>query len=337
VTLLTNPDREAVSRGLDQFIDSAKDAECALVYFAGHGIEFHGENYLLVGDTKVTAKPGDGVRRVKERLYYESLSLHKLMEDLNATGAKLRIVILDACRDNPLEIEAPGGTRSIMGSKSGLGRVNAPSGMLISYSADSGQQANDGLFTAILSHQLKVPGSTLMEVFANTRVEVRKQTTVLEAEGKGVLQEPAEYSKLEPSALRFSFVAGQTGGAAPGEKAGGGWPAMVPPAVSEFQAKKVIETEVALAELNARMDGDRRRYNEALNVINTLTHNKQRAVVEGSPQYHQCLAAQKIIRAIEANVAETKDEKARLEAILKALGKEVKKAAPQGEKTQPQP
>jgi len=208
VTLLTNANRESVSRGIDQFIDTAKNAKCALVYFAGHGIEFHGENYLLVSDTNISAKPDEGVRRVKDRLYYESLSLHKLMEDLNETGANLQLVILDACRDNPLEIEAPNGTRSIMGSQGGLGRVNAPSGMLISYSADAGQQANDGLFTSILAAQLKTPGSTLMEVFAQTRLEVRKQATVLQAEGKGVLHEPAEYSKLEPSALRFSFVKG---------------------------------------------------------------------------------------------------------------------------------
>ena len=241
VTLLTNVSQDNAERALDTFVGKAEGAECALVYFAGHGIEFHGENYLLVSDTNISAKPDEGVRRVKDRLYYESLSLHKLMEDLNETGANLQLVILDACRDNPLEIEAPNGTRSIMGSQGGLGRVNAPSGMLISYSADAGQQANDGLFTSILAAQLKTPGSTLMEVFAQTRLEVRKQATVLQAEGKGVLHEPAEYSKLEPSALRFSFVKGD-GNPRPAPSLAS--TPMVDRQPSEFQSQKVIETKI---------------------------------------------------------------------------------------------
>jgi len=321
VTLLTDPDREGVSRGLDEFITAAKGAGCALVYFAGHGIEYHGENYLLMSDSKVSTKPDEGVLRVKERLYYETLSLHKLIEDLSATGANLQIVILDACRDNPLDIAGPGGTRSTMGSQSGLGRVNAPSGMLISYSADAGQQANDGLFTGILSEQIKVPGSTLMEVFAKTRSQVRARATALQAEGRGVIHEPAEYSKLEPSALHFSFVSGSGSGS--GESVGSSpMPSTLPmaPAITEFQTQKILETKVALAELHGRMDGDRLRYNKALSVINTLTLHKTRAVVEGSPAHHECLAASNIINEIDQRAPEMVAERTRLEAIVRALG-----------------
>ncbi len=316
VTLLLNAGREDLSRGLDQFIDKAKGASCAIIYFAGHGIEFHGENYLIVSDTKVSAKPDEDVRRVKERLYYEALSMKKVMDDLSQTEANLQLVILDACRDNPLEVESQSGTRSIMGSQSGLGRVNAPSGMLISYSADAGQQANDGLFTSILSTQLKRPGSTIMQVFANTRAEVRRQATVLQAEGKGVLHEPAEYSKLDPSALTFSFVKGDSESA----PAGAPGAAMVPAGVSAFQDQKVVETKIALAELNSKIKANSEQFRKADQIIMTLTHNRRRPVKEGTAPYFQCVAAQKIMDEISQKAPGMKAEKTKLEAIMKALG-----------------
>lgn len=320
VHLLTNVGREKVSKTIDAFVDEAKNAECAIVYFAGHGIEFHGENYLLLEDSEIEARPDEAVRRVKERFYYETLAMRKVLEDLDETEAKLKIVILDACRNNPIDIEGPGGTRTVVGSKGGLGRVTAPSGMLISYSADAGEEANDGLFTNILAKHLTLPGKNLMEVFAMTRSEVRKQATVLEAEGRGVLHEPAEYSKLDPSALGFMF----TPGAAPAERTSSTGVAipstMERKEANDFQSKKIIESKLALAELHARMDADRARYRDALNVINTLTDNKRRPVVEGSPAYHQCVAASKIITEIEKSAPELKAEEKKLEAILKTLG-----------------
>lgn len=320
VHLLTNVGREKVSKTIDAFVDEAKNAECAIVYFAGHGIEFHGENYLLLEDSEIAARPDEAVRRVKERFYYETLAMRKVLEDLDETDAKLKIVILDACRNNPIDIEGPGGTRTIVGSKGGLGRVTAPSGMLISYSADAGEEANDGLFTNILAKHLTLPGKNLMEVFAMTRSEVRKQATVLEAEGRGVLHEPAEYSKLDPSALGFMFTPGAAPAGRPSPPSVAGPSAMERKEANQFQSKKIIESKLALAELHARMDADRARYRDALNVINTLTDNKRRPVVEGSPAYHQCVAASKIITEIEKSAPELKAEEKKLETILKTLG-----------------
>ena len=321
VMLLKNVTREDMSRTMDQFVDAASEAECAIVYFAGHGIEFHGENYLLLKDTGIEAKPDESVRRVKERFYYESLAMRKVLDDLDETKAKLKLVILDACRDNPIDIEGPAGTRSVVGSESGLARVTAPSGMLISYSADEGEQANDGLFTAVLARHMKMPGKSLMEVFAMTRAEVRKQATTLANEGKGVVHEPAEYSKLDPAALRFSFSPGVAVTAKPNV------PSPTNPAANgdmekarAFQSKEILEAQVKLAELHAKMDHDRKRYREALNVINTLTFNKTRPVVQGSPDYHRCAAADKIMADIEKSAPALKEEEKKLKAVLKALG-----------------
>lgn len=319
VNLLTNPDRESISQAFDSFIEEATNAECAVVYFAGHGIEFHGENYLLVKDTKFDARSDETVRRVKERLYFDSLPMQKVLDDLDETEANLKLVILDACRDNPIEIEGPNGTRSLAGSKSGLGRVTAPSGMLISYSADAGEQANDGLFTEILSNHIQMPGRSIMEVFAMTRAEVRKQAGALAAEGRGVLHEPAEYSKLDPSALSFSFWPGPIAQSPkPKHMAAPSTPGQI--GAVKFQSQKEAEVRIKLAEVNAKMDSDRKRYNDALNVINTLTHNKRRPVREGSPEYHKCVAASNIIGEIERSAPELIEEKQKLEAVLKALG-----------------
>ncbi len=147
----------------------------------------------------------DDIPQMKEKLYYEGLPLKKIIFDLEDTSAKVKIIILDACRDNPLEASTTRGTRSLVGASGGLGSVKAPSGMLISYSADVGQQANDGLFTAVLARHMQTPGSAIHHVFAKTREEVRAKALELQLAGKGKLHEPAEYTKLSSQAQFFSF------------------------------------------------------------------------------------------------------------------------------------
>lgn len=207
VTLLTNVSQDDAERALDAFVGKAEGAECALVYFAGHGIEFHGENFLLVNDTDI-AKISADVPRMKRRLGNEALSLQAWVDSLDATGALVKVVILDACRDNPLEAESVSGTRSVVGGKGGLAQVTPPSGSLISYSADAGQQANDGLFTKVLTGKMKIPNLSMLEMFAATREEVLSVSTQLAAQEQGVRHEPAEYTKLNRAGTRFSFMAG---------------------------------------------------------------------------------------------------------------------------------
>lgn len=90
--------------------------------------------------------------------------------------------------------------------------------------------------------------------------------------------------------------------------------------LSKPREQTIMEVQVALAEVNAKMDTDRGQYREALNVINSLTHNKRRPVVQGSREYHQCVAASKVISEIETGAPALKAEKTRLEAVLSALG-----------------
>lgn len=323
VTLITNGNREEIATAMDQFVETAKGAECALVYFAGHGIEFHGENYLLLRDTEIKASGNESVQRMKDRLYYKTLALRKAISDLDETGALLKLVILDSCRDNPLELETENGTRSLMGAKKGLGRVTAPSGMLISYSADAGQQANDGLFTSVLAKNIQIPGKNLMEVFARTRTEVRERAKLLSDENKGVMHEPAEYSKLNPEGLNFAFVSEARNPADGDSSTVAVTPAptiMMPSKASEMKEEKLLEAKIQLAEVTAKIETERARWQEAENTIVTLTNNRRTPVREGSPQYHTCVAALEVIQEVNSLAPDLKAEKNRLDAIVEALG-----------------
>lgn len=220
VTLCTNVSQDEAEDALDEFIDAAEGAECALLYFAGHGIEYHGENFLLVSDTEIE-KISDDIPRMKRRLGNEALSLQAWVDSLDTTEPGVKVVILDACRDNPLKAVGSSGTRSVVGGKGGLAQVTPPSGSLIAYSADAGQKANDGLFTKILSEKLITPGLPLLEVFASTREEVLKLSTEMEKADNGVRHEPAEYTKLNLAGTRFSFLpVGEKPGTSPGNAKG---------------------------------------------------------------------------------------------------------------------
>lgn len=215
-TLLADSDWRTTQDAFDQFLDRAAGATCALVYFAGHGVEYHGANYLLVNDTDVSSVSAD-VERMKRRLSSSSVSLQAWVDSLDQTGAQVKVVILDCCRDNPLRAETPTGTRSLVGGRQGLAQLSPPSGTLISYSADAGQRANDGLFTEVLARHLRTPDVPLLQVFAATREEVGTTSAqwAREDEAKGLPpderrphHEPAEYTKLNLAGTKFTFNQG---------------------------------------------------------------------------------------------------------------------------------
>jgi hypothetical protein len=176
VRMVADGDVRGVEAAFDAFLDEAKGAECALVYFAGHGVEYHGANFLLMKDTAISDISAD-VERMKRRLATEAVSLQGWVDSLDATRAQVKVVILDCCRDNPLKAEDGSGTRAVVGGARGLAQVTPPSGTLISYSADAGQRANDGLFNEVLANNLKMPGLNILKVFAKTREEVREIST----------------------------------------------------------------------------------------------------------------------------------------------------------------
>ena len=208
VRLVTDAEQRETEDALSAFVDAAEGAECALVYFAGHGVEYHGENFLLTRDTDVK-NPSADVERMKRRMRNSALSLQTVVDELDATGSQVKVVILDACRNNPLQVADGSGTRSVFGGSRGLAQVTPPSGTLVAYSADAGQQANDGLFTEVLTEHLKKPGLPLPHVFALTRETVKARSIELAKAKSGVYHEPAEYTKLNLAGMKFSFTRGE--------------------------------------------------------------------------------------------------------------------------------
>ena len=136
-----------------------KDSTIGLFYYAGHGLEVEGSNYLV---------PVDAVMDYQEDARDEGVPLNRITSRMNYANNRMNIVILDACRNNPL----PKRNRSAAG---GWGAFNdVASGMFIAYGTSPGRKAADGtgrngLFTKHILKNIKAEGKTLEQVFKYTR------------------------------------------------------------------------------------------------------------------------------------------------------------------------
>jgi uncharacterized caspase-like protein len=155
VDIQINVENLEFKRAIRKFEAEADQADIAVVYYAGHGLEIAGTNYLIPVDARLASdRDADD----------EAISLERLVS--SADGAsRLRLIIVDACRDNPF-VSAMRRERKTAsrGAESGLGRVEPTStGTLIAYAAKAGSTANDGdglhsPFTAAILKNLTVPG-----------------------------------------------------------------------------------------------------------------------------------------------------------------------------------
>jgi len=170
---------------LRSFGTMAETADVALVFYAGHGIQVDGENFLLPVDTTLE----------RERdLNYEALALNLILSEVSQ-ARKLAVVILDACRDNPFAGQlksAMGPTRSTVVGR-GLTRVDAPADTLVAFATRDGAVAEDGAgfnspFTTALVSHLNEPGVEIGHYFRKVRDSV-----VASTRGR---QEPFVYGSL---------------------------------------------------------------------------------------------------------------------------------------------
>jgi uncharacterized caspase-like protein len=158
-------------RVLRDFADLARDADIALVYYAGHGLEVDGANYLIPVDAKLERDTD---------VYDEGFSLDRVLLAIEP-AKRLRLVILDACRDNPFTktMKRTVASRAI---GQGLAKVEPTSpNMLIAYSAKAGSTALDGdarnsPFTIALAKHLTTPGLDVRRAFGFVRDDVLKTT-----------------------------------------------------------------------------------------------------------------------------------------------------------------
>jgi uncharacterized caspase-like protein len=158
-------------RALRDFVDKSSDSDVAVVYYAGHGIEVDGVNYLI---------PVDAVLDRDRDIHDEGLSLERVLVSVDP-AKKLRLVILDACRDNPF-------TRTMkrtLASRAigrGLAKVEPTSpNTLIAFASKAGSTATDGdgrnsPFTAALVNHITKPGLDIRRAFGYVRDDVLKTT-----------------------------------------------------------------------------------------------------------------------------------------------------------------
>lgn len=170
-------------RALREFVDSASEADVAVIYFAGHGIEVDGSNYLV---------PVDAALERDVDIYDEALSLERVLVAVEP-ARQLRLVILDACRDNPFS-RAMKRTIASRAVGRGLAKVEPTSrNTLIAFASKAGSTAADGEgknspFSTALARHVTKPGLDLRKAFGYVRDDVLKST--------GSRQEPYVYGSL---------------------------------------------------------------------------------------------------------------------------------------------
>jgi uncharacterized caspase-like protein len=159
-----------MKRVLRDFGDKARDADIAVVYYAGHGIEVEGVNYLV---------PVDAVLERDADVEDEAVSLDRVLRALDP-AKRLRLVILDACRDNPFkQMKRTLGTRSVGRGLAKIEPTNTDT--LIAFAAKAGSTASDGdtrnsPFTTALANNIATPGLDLRLALGKVRDEVMKST-----------------------------------------------------------------------------------------------------------------------------------------------------------------
>ncbi len=162
----TDLDKTGFDAALQEFKTQLVGADVALFYYAGHGVETHGLNYLV----PVDAHPQD-----EADVFSEMVSTSDVLDQLEKSGTRINLVLLDACRDNPFRDH---GIRSNTG---GLAQMPAPIGTLISFATQPRSVSLDGdgghsPYTRALVEAMQKPGYGLFKTFNDVGLAVEKAT-----------------------------------------------------------------------------------------------------------------------------------------------------------------
>ena len=163
-----NLDQSQMKKAMDDFGIKLKSYDVGLFFYAGHGIQAKGYNYLIPVDAKLQSE---------QQVEYDCVQADRILALMEASGTKVNIIILDACRNNPFERSW---TRSATGK--GLAFMNAPSGTLIAYATSPGSTASDGsgnngLYTSAILESIKIPNITIIQMFQNVRSIVSQKSS----------------------------------------------------------------------------------------------------------------------------------------------------------------
>lgn len=159
VNVVKNVKIEEMDKLMSNFKESLKEADVGLFYYAGHGFQIDGKNYLATVDTS----PND-----EYSLKRTSFWLNELLDMFESSKAKTKIIILDACRDNPF------GGRFRGEASITLAPINAPKGTIIGFSTSPGEKADDGAgrngsYTQALLTHIETADISIEEMFKRVR------------------------------------------------------------------------------------------------------------------------------------------------------------------------
>jgi len=160
-----NADEESMVAAIDKFYKRLRDSRVGLFYYAGHGMQIQGTNYLIPVGAHITSQSD---------VEFESVQAGRILGKMKDANNKLNIVILDACRNNPFE-------RSFRNVDKGLAKMQAPTGSLVAYATAPGSVAaegsgENGIYTKYLLKHMDHVGWSIRKVLLETRKDVYQAT-----------------------------------------------------------------------------------------------------------------------------------------------------------------
>lgn len=167
----TNTNRLKMNTAIDDFGTRLKNYDLGFFYYAGHGLQVKGENYLV---------PIDAVPKSQGEVEYECYPVGKILAKMEEAANQANIIVLDACRDNPLQRSWSRSTGS-----NGLANINAPQGTFIGFATSPGSTAADGtgrngVYTGALLEHIRKPNLTVDQLFNAVNGTVKKLTNNLQ-------------------------------------------------------------------------------------------------------------------------------------------------------------
>jgi Caspase domain len=166
VILKENADLRTMQAAVRDFGDKLAAGGVGLFYYAGHGMQIKGSNYLI--------PVGSNIER-EDEVAYGAMDAQTVLDKMDSAGNGMNFMILDACRNNPF-------VRATRNGKAGLSQMDAPVGTLVSFATSPGAVASDGsgtngLYTTHLLEALRQPGLTAESVFKRVRANVRRDSS----------------------------------------------------------------------------------------------------------------------------------------------------------------
>ena len=190
VIVRENVDQRGMLGALREFGDRLRAGGTGLFYYAGHGMQIKGRNYLIPVGATITRE---------DEVAYSAVDAQAVLDKMEAADNVANIMILDACRNNPF-------SRSTRSGLSGLAQMDAPVGTLVAYATSPGAVASDGsgangLYTQHLLTAIRQPGNKVEDVFKQVRANVRRDSNGKQVPWESTSLEGDFYFKRAPVAL----------------------------------------------------------------------------------------------------------------------------------------